>query len=48
MLLLKPTTVFGTEANSGVELGLIGCGSRGNWIAPFFGGPSRRAHCGGC
>jgi len=36
MLLLKPTTVFGSEANSSVELGLIGCGSRGNWIAPFF------------
>src|SRR5215471_12790253 len=36
VLLLKPTTVFGSEANSSVELGLIGCGSRGNWIAPFF------------
>ena len=24
------------EANSTVELGLIGCGGRGNWISPFF------------
>lgn len=35
-LILKPHTVFGSQANSTVELGLIGCGSRGNWIAPFF------------
>jgi myo-inositol 2-dehydrogenase / D-chiro-inositol 1-dehydrogenase len=36
LLLLKPEIVFGTQANSTVELGLVGCGSRGNWIAPFF------------
>lgn len=36
LLLLKPETVFGYQANSSVELGLIGCGGRGNWIAPFF------------
>lgn len=36
MLILKPETVFGTQANSTVELGLVGCGGRGNWIAPFF------------
>src|SRR5205809_6915673 len=36
ILLLKPETVFGSEANSTVELGLIGCGGRGNWIGPFF------------
>jgi myo-inositol 2-dehydrogenase/D-chiro-inositol 1-dehydrogenase len=36
LLLLKPRTVFGYQANSTVELGLIGCGGRGNWIAPFF------------
>ena len=36
VLLLRPETVFGSQANSAVEVGLIGCGSRGNWIAPFF------------
>src|SRR5690349_16612020 len=36
VLLLKPQTVFGSQANSTVEVGLLGCGSRGNWIAPFF------------
>ena len=36
VLVLKPETVFGTEANSTVEVGLIGCGGRGNWIGPFF------------
>jgi predicted dehydrogenase len=36
LLILKPSTVFGSEANSTVELGLIGCGGRGNWIGPFF------------
>src|SRR5271157_260632 len=35
-LLLKPQTVFGYQANSRVEVGLVGCGGRGNWIAPFF------------
>ncbi len=36
LLLLKPQTVFGYQANSTVELGLVGCGGRGNWIGPFF------------
>jgi predicted dehydrogenase len=36
VLILKPETVFGTQANSTVEVGLVGCGGRGNWIAPFF------------
>ena len=36
VLLLKPETVFGTQANSAVEVGLIGAGSRGNWIGNFF------------
>ncbi|MBI4877491.1 MAG: Gfo/Idh/MocA family oxidoreductase [Acidobacteria bacterium] len=36
VLVLKPETVFGTQANSAVEVGLVGCGGRGNWIAPFF------------
>ena len=35
-LLLKPQTVFGTQANSAVELGIIGMGGRGNWIAGHF------------
>jgi myo-inositol 2-dehydrogenase/D-chiro-inositol 1-dehydrogenase len=35
-LLLPPRTVFGSQANSSLELGLVGCGSRGNWIAPLF------------
>ena len=36
VLILKPNTVFGSQANSAVEVGLVGCGGRGNWIAPFF------------
>ncbi|MDE3167905.1 MAG: Gfo/Idh/MocA family oxidoreductase [Acidobacteriota bacterium] len=36
MLLLKPETVFGYQANSTVEIGLVGCGGRGNWITPLF------------
>jgi myo-inositol 2-dehydrogenase / D-chiro-inositol 1-dehydrogenase len=36
LLVLKPETVFGTQANSTVEVGLVGCGGRGNWIVPFF------------
>jgi len=36
LLLLKPGTAFTYQANSTVELGLLGCGSRGNWITPLF------------
>ncbi len=36
VLILKPETVFGSQANSAVEIGIVGCGGRGNWIAPFF------------
>lgn len=36
LLILKPETVFGSQANSTVEIGLVGCGGRGNWITPFF------------
>jgi len=36
VLLVKPETAFGSQANSTVEVGIIGCGGRGNWIAPFF------------
>jgi myo-inositol 2-dehydrogenase/D-chiro-inositol 1-dehydrogenase len=33
---LNPTLVFGAEANSVLEIGLIGCGGRGGWIANLF------------
>lgn len=36
ILVAKPSTVFGSQANSTVEVGLVGGGNRGNWIAPFF------------
>src|ERR1017187_6300958 len=36
LLILKPKTVFASQANSTIELGLIGCGSRGIYIANFF------------
>jgi myo-inositol 2-dehydrogenase / D-chiro-inositol 1-dehydrogenase len=36
LLILKPETAFGFQANSTVEVGLVGCGGRGNWLAPFF------------
>ncbi len=36
LTLLRPGTVFGAEANSRIELGLIGCGGRGAWIADLF------------
>lgn len=34
--LLKPSLVRGTTTNAAVSLGLIGCGSRGQWIADLF------------
>ncbi len=36
LLLLKPRTVFGSQANSAVEIGIVGCGGRGNWIGKMF------------
>jgi predicted dehydrogenase len=33
---LKPSIVFGAAANSLLEIGLIGCGGRGSWIAGLF------------
>jgi myo-inositol 2-dehydrogenase/D-chiro-inositol 1-dehydrogenase len=36
ILLLKPHTVFGYQANSAVRLGLLGCGSRGIAVASSF------------
>jgi len=37
LTLLKPQLAFGAEANRKVDLGLIGCGGRGQWIANLFG-----------
>ena len=34
--LLKPKLAFGSSANSKVNLGVIGCGGRGSWIADLF------------
>jgi myo-inositol 2-dehydrogenase/D-chiro-inositol 1-dehydrogenase len=34
--LMKPSLIRGTEANSVIELGMIGCGGRGTWIARLF------------
>jgi predicted dehydrogenase len=36
LLIVSPKVAFGSQANSSVEVGIVGCGSRGNWIAPFF------------
>lgn len=36
LLVLKPETAFGTQANSAIEIGLIGCGNRGNMIGKLF------------
>jgi predicted dehydrogenase len=36
LLVLKPETVFGTQANSAIEIGLVGCGGRGNMIGGLF------------
>jgi predicted dehydrogenase len=34
--IVKPSLVRGTQANSTVELGIIGCGGRGTWLMPLF------------
>ena len=36
LTLLKPSSAFGGEANSTLDIGLIGCGGRGRWIADLF------------
>jgi myo-inositol 2-dehydrogenase / D-chiro-inositol 1-dehydrogenase len=36
LLLLKPRTAFGYQANSAVRLGLLGCGNRGTSVASSF------------
>jgi predicted dehydrogenase len=34
--IVRPSAVRGSQANSTLELGLIGCGGRGRWIADLF------------
>jgi myo-inositol 2-dehydrogenase/D-chiro-inositol 1-dehydrogenase len=34
--IIKPQFVRGTQANSKVKLGMLGCGGRGTWIAELF------------
>ena len=41
MALLRPSLVFGAEANARLEIGLIGCGGRGRWIADLFAGSGK-------
>ncbi len=36
LTVMRPETVWGAGANSQIELGLIGCGGRGAWIADLF------------
>jgi predicted dehydrogenase len=36
VIVVRPSAVRGTQANSKVELGLIGCGGRGAWIGELF------------
>jgi len=33
---VRPSSVRGSVANSSIELGLLGCGGRGNWITALF------------
>jgi hypothetical protein len=36
LTILPPGIVRGTQANSRIRLGLVGCGGRGAWIAELF------------
>ena len=36
LAIVRPQTVRGAEANSKIELGLVGCGGRGRWTARLF------------
>jgi myo-inositol 2-dehydrogenase/D-chiro-inositol 1-dehydrogenase len=36
LTILRPELVRGTQANSRIKLGIIGCGGRGTWIAGLF------------
>ena len=46
MTVLRPTAVRGSQANSKITLGLIGCGGRGGWLADLFQADGRyQWHC---
>lgn len=34
--IMKPEIAFGSNANSKIKIGMIGCGGRGTWIADLF------------
>jgi len=34
--IVRPSLVRGTEANSKIEIALLGCGGRGSWLVPLF------------
>lgn len=36
LLIVKPESVFGAPANSAPQIGIIGCGGRGRFVARFF------------
>ncbi len=36
LTILKPELIRGTSANSRIDLGVVGCGGRGSWIADLF------------
>ena len=36
LLLVKPQTVRGSQANSAIRMGLLGCGARGRAVATSF------------
>jgi predicted dehydrogenase len=36
LLIVSPQTAFGSQANSAIEIGIVGAGGRGNWIADLF------------
>jgi predicted dehydrogenase len=36
LAILPPALIRGTQANSRIKLGIIGCGGRGTWIAALF------------
>jgi myo-inositol 2-dehydrogenase/D-chiro-inositol 1-dehydrogenase len=41
LVILAPASVRGFEANSKIQLGIIGCGGRGKWVADLFVGDGR-------
>jgi len=34
--IMEPAVIFGSNANSKINIGMIGCGGRGTWIADLF------------